>query len=324
VKSVNNRPVLRILAVDDELPALDELGWLLGRDPRVGHVQQAPDGGSALRLLNRALDDDRPLDAVFLDVRMPGLDGLDVARVLSRFADPPAVVFVSAHDDFAVRAFELRAVDYLLKPVRPERLAEAVRRVAELRLERSHPLAAAARSAGPAPRTEPPAPAVPGPRVPGVPGASGIPAGPGGQADTAPAAPPDDAVIAVELSGVIRFIQRADVRHVEAYGDYVRLHLPAGSHLLRVPLSTLERQWEDAGFVRVHRRHLVATRHIEELLLDAGRLSVRVGGTVLPVSRRSTRRLREVLAQPVRATPPDRPDPLGPADRNAPADGGRP
>lgn len=268
--------MLRILAVDDEPPALEELVYLLGRNPSVGQVVPASDAGTALRALDCAIQEGRPIDAIFLDIRMPGLDGLDVARVLSRFADPPPVVFVSAHDDFAVRAFELRAADYLLKPVRPERLAEAVRRVAERRAARAE--------------------AAPEPEAVEAP-------------EAAPAVEPitDDQLIAVQLSGVTRFVRRSEVRHVEAYGDYVRLHLPSGSHLLRVPLSTLESQWQDAGFVRVHRRHLVATEHIEELLTDDGRMSVRVGGTVLPVSRRSHRRLRELVRS---ACPPN--------DREAP------
>lgn len=268
--------MLRILAVDDELPALSDLVYLLGQDPRVARVEQASDGGSALRALTHARAAGEPLDAVFLDIRMPGLDGLDVARLLLEFTEPPAVVFVSAHDDFALGAFELRAVDYLLKPVRTERLAEAVRRVAETR----------GQAAAMAPAAQAQAPAHSAPPVA---------AGPGSAARAAPPST-DDPVIAVERSGVTRFIHRSDVWHVEAYGDYVRLHLPTGHHLLRVPLSTLERQWRDAGFVRVHRRHLVAAAHIEELRADAGRLSVRVGDTVLPVSRRSARRLREVLA----------------------------
>ena len=71
------------------------------------------------------------MDALFLDIRMPGLTGLDLARVLARFRQPPPVVFVTAYDDHAVDAFDLHAVDYVMKPVRPERLAEAVRRVVE-------------------------------------------------------------------------------------------------------------------------------------------------------------------------------------------------
>lgn len=119
---------LRVLAVDDEAPARAELAYLLGRDDRVAEVQTAGDGAEALRML-----EDTPYDALFVDIRMPGLDGLDLARVLRRFTSPPAVVFVSAYDQHALEAFDLRAVDYLMKPVRDERLAEAVGRVLEAR-----------------------------------------------------------------------------------------------------------------------------------------------------------------------------------------------
>ena len=119
-------PALRLLAVDDEPPALDELAYLLRADPRVQQVRTAGDAVSALKALEHA-----PVDGVFLDIRMPGLSGLELAGVLGRFAVAPPVVFVTAHDDAAVEAFSLRAVDYLLKPVRAARLAEAVARVAE-------------------------------------------------------------------------------------------------------------------------------------------------------------------------------------------------
>lgn len=115
---------LTVLAVDDEPPALDELAYLLRADPRVAQVRTASDAVSALQELEAA-----PVDAVFLDIRMPGLTGLELARVLTRFARPPAVVFVTAHDDAAVDAFALRAVDYVLKPVRADRLAEALDRL---------------------------------------------------------------------------------------------------------------------------------------------------------------------------------------------------
>lgn len=117
---------MRVLVIDDERPALDDLAFLLGRDPRVVSVITADSAAEALRVLQ-----DETVDAVFTDVRMPALTGLDLARVLSRFRTPPPVVFVTAHEEHAVDAFELNAVDYLLKPVRDDRLAEAVRRVAD-------------------------------------------------------------------------------------------------------------------------------------------------------------------------------------------------
>jgi DNA-binding LytR/AlgR family response regulator len=117
---------LSALVVDDETPARSELAWLLGTDPRVSRIRAAASSTEALRAL-----DAEQFDVVFCDIRMPGLDGIELARVLSRFAVKPQVVFVTAYDDHAVDAFDVAAIDYLLKPVRPERLAEAVRRAAE-------------------------------------------------------------------------------------------------------------------------------------------------------------------------------------------------
>ena len=119
---------LRVLVVDDERPALGELAWLLGRDTRIGDVITTDSAAEALRVLQ-----EESVDAVFMDIRMPGLTGLELARVLSRFKEPPPVVFVTAYDEHAVDAFELNAVDYVLKPVRDDRLAEAVRRVVDAR-----------------------------------------------------------------------------------------------------------------------------------------------------------------------------------------------
>ena len=123
---VNGGQGLRVLVIDDERPALDELAFLLERDPRVQGVITSDSATDALRVLQ-----DLPVDAVFLDISMPGLSGLELAQVLARFKAPPPVVFVTAHEQHAVEAFELNAVDYVLKPVREERLAEAVRRVVE-------------------------------------------------------------------------------------------------------------------------------------------------------------------------------------------------
>ncbi len=242
---------LRVLAVDDEPPALDELAYLLRADARVREVVTAGDALSALRVL----EDDR-LDGVFLDIRMPGLTGLELARVLGRFADPPPVVFVTAYDGAAVEAFSLRAVDYLLKPVRAERLAEAVGRVV-------------------------------------------------GTRTTVETAPDEPGTIAVELGGVTRFLQIRDVLYVEAQGDYARLHTAGGSHLVRVPLASLEERWAAAGFVRVHRSYLVATSSIAELRVEpAGGHSVRLGtgpsAVLLPVSRRHSRDLKDRLVRRAR------------------------
>lgn len=240
---MSEHAALRVLVVDDELPALSELAYLLGRDPRIGEVATASSATEALRVLEAG-----PVDVVFSDIKMPGLDGLDLARVLARFAHRPQVVFVTAYDQHAVDAFEVQAVDYVMKPVRPERLAEAVRRVMDAGNE--------------------PAPAQPA-----------------------------DETIPVELGGVTRFVQRSQVRFVEAHGDYARLHTADGSHLIRVPLSTLEERWGPAGFVRIHRSTLVSLPHVDEVRMDAGRCTVRLGQDELQVSRRHTRELRDRLVR---------------------------
>ncbi|MEU5989480.1 LytTR family DNA-binding domain-containing protein [Spirillospora sp. NPDC047418] len=245
--------MLHVLAVDDERPALEELAHLLREDPRIGRVTGAGDASAALRDLSRMLVEGERLDAVFLDIRMPGLDGLDFTRLLTGFAAPPHVVFVTAHDDCAVTAYELGALDYLLKPVRPERLAESVRRVAE----------AVHRTGTPA--AEP--------------------------------TDPDDELIPVELGGRTRLVSRRTVTHVEAQGDYVRLHTADGGYLVRMPLSALTKRWEPAGFIRIHRSTLVACAHITEVRFDGGRAAVRIGDELLQVSRRHTREVRDRLVR---------------------------
>jgi two-component system, LytTR family, response regulator LytT len=240
---------LRVVVADDEAPAREELGFLLGRDPRIASVRTVRSGAEALRAL-----DEEPVDALFLDIRMPGLDGLGLARTLARFREPPRVVFVTAYEEHAVEAFDLRAVDYLLKPVRQERLAEAVSRVHD----------------------------------------SLVTPGEATHVDDA------DETIPVELGGVTRFVSRSDVRFVESQGDYARLYTSAESHLVRVPLAVLEARWAVAGFVRIHRSYLVALHHIDEMRVESGRCTVRIGDEVLQVSRRHTRELRDMLVRRAR------------------------
>jgi DNA-binding LytR/AlgR family response regulator len=239
------------LVVDDELPALSELGYLLGQDERIGEVITASSGTEALQVL-----DARDVDVVFSDISMPGLDGMALARVISRFADRPQIVFVTAHDQHAVDAFAVDATDYVMKPVRGARLGEAVRRVVG---QRERAAEAATATAGEAPP------------------------------------PLEDETIPVELGGVTRFITRSQIRYAQAHGDYARLHTDSGSHLVRVPLSVLEERWADHGFVRIHRSTLVSLPNVSEVRMEHGRCTVVVGRTELQVSRRHTKELRDTL-----------------------------
>lgn len=119
--------MINVLVADDELPAVEELAFLLGRDERIGAIHRASSGAEALRTLET-----ESVDAVFLDIHMPALSGLDIARAISRSSSPPAVVFVTADEDCALEAFDLAAIDYLLKPLRAERLSRSVDRISEL------------------------------------------------------------------------------------------------------------------------------------------------------------------------------------------------
>lgn len=250
---------LVVLAVDDEAPALDEISFLLRGDPRVGTVLTAADAAGALKMLQPSPDHPVP-DAVLLDIAMPGWDGVDLARVLAGLPRPPAVAFLSAHDDRAVEAYEIGALDYLLKPVRAARLAEAVTRFCTAR----EAVATEPSRVSPAPAVE------------------------------------EEVLIAVDLAGSTRFVPRASVCWAEAQGDYARLHIAGGgSHLIRTPLAVLEAEWGPAGFLRVHRGYLVALQRIVELRVVDGTHRIRVSGQPviadLPVSRRHLRVLKQRL-----------------------------
>jgi len=250
---------LTILAVDDEQPALDELEYLLSNSPAVDTVITATDATTALRELGR-----HAVDAIFLDINMPGLSGLELAEVLRNYTDPPPVVFVTAHEDRAVDAFAVGALDYLLKPIRDARLAEAIDRVA-----------AAARTKRDRAGSGPAAPVAAG--------------------------PDPDEVIPVELGGVTSLVRRDSIGWVEAVGDYARLHSSSGDHLVRIPLSTLESRWSEAGFMRVHRSYLVSLPMVTGLrsrgtsTVVCVRANGRSPATDLPVSRRQLRDLKDRL-----------------------------
>ncbi|ALE74873.1 putative two-component system response regulator [Pseudonocardia sp. Ae168_Ps1] len=253
---------LRVLAVDDVAPALDEICALLADAPDVGEVARAGDAVEALRTIPTGR-----FDAVFLDITMPGMDGLELGGVLAAMASPPEIVFVTAFEEHAVAAYGLGAVDYLLKPVGADRLAEALARVHRARAGRT--------VAGPPPAEDRTGVTGGGPAVPRV---------------------DELAVLPVELAGRTRYVRREDVRFVEAHGDYVRLHTPSGSHLVRIPLSRLEEHWDAHHFVRVHRSFLLHLPAVLELRSDAGGgLLAHTDAGDVPVSRRHARELRDQL-----------------------------
>jgi DNA-binding LytR/AlgR family response regulator len=263
-------PGLLVLAVDDEAHGLDELAYLLDSNPQVRRVITAFDAAEALRVIRGSDPETKqrldhglcPVDAVFADISMPGLSGLELAQVINAFRDKPQLVFVTGLSEEAVTAFELGALDYIVKPPQQARVDMAIDRVAKFRL-----LSAV-----------PPAPV-------------------GGAVEQQN----DDEVIPVELAGTTKLVPRSTVRYVEAQGDYARLHTAEGSHLVRIPLAQLEERWADAGFIRIHRSFLVSLPLVTELRMGSSGYTVVVGTGAdekeLPVSRRHTRELKDRLVR---------------------------
>jgi two-component system, LytTR family, response regulator len=249
---------LTILAVDDERTQLEDLARLLRTCPAVEEVECASDGHDALLKTSS-----QQYDAIFLDVRMPDLDGVELGRVLRRFASPPQLVFVSAYDSAAVDAFELHAVDYLRKPVSRRRVEEALDRVT----------AAIEQAADGAAEN--------------------------GAARPAPVGPPDGEIIAVAAArnGSIRLIARSSILYVQSHGDFVRVVSDEGRYLLRATLNDIERRWEPHNFVRVHRQFVANLLQAVELRPHLGgtaELAFRDGQTI-PVARRHVAELSRRL-----------------------------
>lgn len=254
--------MIRVLAVDDERPALEDIGRLLRDSPLVSDVVLADGGAQALR----SLADER-FDVVLLDVRMPGIDGLELANLLTQFADPPALVFVSAYEDGAVDVFEhdLRPVDYLMKPVSRARVEQALQRA--LGTEAASSRFPGQRSSSPDPSLVPP----------------GM----------------TDEIIPVEhqRGGATRLLDRSTVLFIQAEGDYVRIHADSGRYLVRVALSAIEQRWGAFGFVRVHRSYVANLRRATEIRPEFGGAMtiVMADGSTVPVARRQVADLRRRL-----------------------------
>ncbi len=239
---------LTILAVDDEHPQLEDLARLLRSFSGVQEVECAFGGHDALLKASS-----QAYDVIFLDVRMPDLDGVELGRVLRRFASPPQLVFVSAHDAAAVEAFELRAIDYLRKPVSRRRLGEALERVAA---------AVEASEAQPDPN--------------------------GRRARPQAAAESEMIAVSGARAGSTRLINRASILYVQSHGDFVRIVTEDGRYLLRTTLNELEHRWEPFDFVRVHRQYVAnLARAVELRPLFGGTAELGFDeGQSIPVARR--------------------------------------
>jgi len=219
--------IIRVVIADDEPPALAKMRRMLGSEPDVELVGEASTGTEAVERIAEL----RP-DVAFLDVQMPGLDGFQVVDALAGEV-LPEIVFATAFDEYAVRAFEVHAVDYLLKPFDAARLRQALDRV-------RHRL----RSAGGAPGTERIRQAVQQARN---------------------VRRPLTRLLVRTSRGAAKLLRLEDVMFIEAEENYVRLHAADDSYLVRGTLAALEERLDSDRFVRVHRSHIVNLEAIREL-----------------------------------------------------------
>jgi two-component system LytT family response regulator len=268
---------VRALVVDDEPLARAGMRGLLADDPDVALVGECANGREAVAAIRAHAP-----DLVLLDVQMPEVDGFAVVREIG-VDRMPVVVFVTAFDQYALRAFDAQALDYLLKPFSDERFHQALGRAkAQVRQRRLGALSGQLAA------------------LLGV--AAGAPAAPAPLPAPSPAAEPAPATrLEVRLGDRRRFVAVADIDWIEASDYYVRLHAGGRSHLLRETLQELEARLDPRRFVRAHRSAMVAVDRVAELRADgAGRpVLVLRDGTRVPVSRSR----REQVELALRAAP---------------------
>jgi two-component system, LytTR family, response regulator len=233
---------IRAILVDDERLGRSRLRRILEKEDDIVIVAECADGSTAVD----AVRTHRP-DLLFLDIHMPGMDGFDVLDVLGIADQPSAVVFVTAYDEHAVRAFEACALDYLLKPTSPERVAKALNRVRE-RIQSSE---------------QAQRPVFPSQSANGL------------------------QRFMVRSGGRTSFIEPEAVEWVEAAGNYAILHVGIANHMVREKMSVLEEQLAPKGFMRVSRSAIVNLRKVTELRTSPdGEHAVILGNEVrVPVTR---------------------------------------
>ena len=251
---------LRVLVVDDEPLAREGLRLLLSRQPQVESIVEARNGREAVALIR----EQKP-DLVFLDVQMPRTDGFAVVNTIGAERMPP-VIFVTAHDQYAIRAFEIAAIDYLLKPVTEERFAVVFKRaIGSLR----------------GPHEDVTRQVV-------------------AMLDAVANPPRPLERFAVRSGERTVFVPVDEVDWIEAFQNYIRLHAGPATHLLHVPMNTIETVLDSRFFLRIHRSHIVNVRRIAQLWSIAhGQFVIELRtGQRLQSGRTYSERIRRALTNP--------------------------
>ena len=252
---------IRTLIVDDESLARERIREMLEGDPEIEIVGDCANGKEAIQAISKL----KP-DLIFLDVEMPGIDGFQVLQSLEA-AEMPVVIFVTAYDQYAVRAFDTYALDYLLKPFDRERFERSVRRAKTQLLKISDSMNERILSALEQIKTR----------------------------------PVHLERLVIKMNGHVFFIKVSEIDWLEAEGNYVRLHSGKESYLLRDTISALEAQLDPKQFLRVHRSAIVNIDRIQELqpwFHGEYRIILREG-VQLTLSRSYREKLHELLGRPL-------------------------
>jgi len=248
---------LRALLVDDESPARKELRYLLQPFSEIQIVGEAENALEALELINNL-----EYSVVFLDIDMPGMQGIELAKKLREKGNSPAVIFTTAHEEFAVEAFSVNALDYLLKPINPERLEQSLQKVIAYQ---------ASLSTSPLESHSPPT--------------------------AAPVRPLE--VIPVEQRGKTILLRPEEIIYIYTDKDNVFVKTQKESYLARFTLRELESRLSSSLFFRTHRCYLVNIKRMRELIpYFNGIYTVVVDDqerSEVPVSRTQARKLKEIL-----------------------------
>jgi two-component system LytT family response regulator len=258
---------IRTLIVDDEPLARERLRELLDHRPDVAVIGEAEDGLAAVEAIREQVP-----NLVFLDVQMPGLNGIDVIEEVGR-EQMPVTVFVTAYDQYAIKAFDLAAVDYLLKPFDDERFEQAFERARD-RIADQDTDAISRRLLRMLQEKDPSL-----------------------FEDETTSDEPSLKRIAVQGRGKARIVSVDDITHITADGSYAELHTADGTHVIRERMKALAARLDPADFVRVHRSAIVRLDEVELILRSGGgNYAVRLeDGTTVSVSRGRIEELQERL-----------------------------
>ena len=247
---------IRTLIVDDESLARDRMRQLLQKELEIEIIGECADGRTAVAMIKKETP-----DLIFLDVQMPELDGFGVVEALGADASP-VIVFVTAHDKFALRAFEIHAVDYLLKPFDRERFQKALHRALEQVKQRDSSTLIARQAA----------------------------------LIASLKSPHNDERLAVKSGGHVVWVKLDEVDWIGSADNYAELHVGARSHLMRETMSALEARLDPKNFVRISRSVIVNAPRIRELkrLFYGGCELILQDGTKLTLSRRYRDKLQQL------------------------------